>query len=126
MAEALATPFFWFAEDLAMLNDCSWEDVAAAFEKARTRQPALSELLDFYEKLVREQHTVAANVQSASFDEALLRDRIGRGKPLVSREEFALDLPSTESLFRALCRLAKERGSAVRAAAEQIESALSA
>ncbi len=107
-----------------MLNDCSWEDIAAAFEKARTRQPALSELLDFYEKLVREQHAAASSLELTPFNEALLRDRIGREKPLVSREEFPLDLRSTEALFRAVCRLAKERGPAVRAAAEEIESAL--
>jgi len=109
-----------------MLSDSSWEDIAAAFEKARKRQSALSELLDFYEKLVREQHAVAAHLHFAPFDETLLRERIGQGKPLASREEFPLDLPSTEALFRALCRLAKERGPAVQAAADEIEAALSA
>ena len=124
MAEALATPFFWFAGKVTMLNDSTWEDIAAAFEKARTRQPALSELLDFYVKLVREQHAVAANLQLAPFDEALLRDRIEPGKPLLTRQEFPLDLLSADTLFRTLCRLAKERGPAVRAATEEIESAL--
>ena len=108
-----------------MVSDCSWEEIAAVFEKARARQPALSELLDFYEKLVKEQHAVASTLQLAPIDdEALLRERIGQGAPLLSRHEFPLDLPPAEALFRTLCRLAKERGPAVRAVAEEIESAL--
>ena len=106
-----------------MLKDSSWEETAAAFEKARQRQPALSELLDFYEKLVKEQHAVTVNPASIPFDERLLRSRAGRGEPLLPRQEFPLDLPATEALFRTLCRLAKERGPEVRAAAEEIESA---
>lgn len=107
-----------------MLKDSSWEEIAAVFEKARARQPALSELLDFYEKLIREQYAVTVNLGPNSYDEALLRGRIGRGEPLLPREEFLLDLAPAKGLFRTLCRLTKERGGAVRAAAEEIESAL--
>lgn len=107
-----------------MLKDSSWEEIAAAFEKARARQPALSELFDFYEKLLREQHAVTVNLEPNSYDEALWRGRIGRGEPLLPREEFPIDLASAGALFRNLCRLTKERGGTVRAAAEVIESAL--
>jgi len=116
--------FFGGAGIGSMLKDSSWEEIAAVFEKARTRQPALSELLDFCEKLVREQHAVTVNLEPSSYDEALLRDRNGRGEPLLPREEFPIDLASAGALFRSLCRLAKERGGAVRAAAEEIELAL--
>jgi FdhE protein len=107
-----------------MLRDSSWDEIAGAFERARLRQPSLAEMLDFYEKLVREQHAVPVTLDPAALDESVLRDRIGRGEPLLPRREFPLDLPATEHLFRSVCRLAKERGPEVRAAAEQIESAL--
>lgn len=106
-----------------MLQDSPWEEIAAAFEKAR-RQPLLSELLDFYEKLVREQHAVSVDLGPIALDQALLRGRHARGQPLLRREEFPLDLHSAAALFTSLCRLAKERGGAVRAAAEEIESAV--
>lgn len=109
-----------------MLRDWSWDEIAAAIEKARQRQPGLSEMLDFYEKLVREQHAAAVNPEPAALDASLLQDRNRRGEPLLQRHEFPLDLAPAESLFRALCRLAKERGPEVRAATEEIESALSA
>ena len=107
-----------------MLKEFSWEEIATAFEKARKRQPKLSELVDFYEKLVKEQHTVTVNLNPTSFDGSLLRGRMGRGEPLLPRHEFPLDHASAEALFRGLCRLAKERGPEVRAAAEEIESAI--
>jgi FdhE protein len=106
-----------------MLRDWSWDEIGEAFERARRRHPGLAEMLDFYEKLVREQHAVAVILNPAAVDESLLRDRMGRGEPLLSRREFPLDLPATEQLFRTICRLAKERGPEVRAAAEEIESA---
>jgi FdhE protein len=107
-----------------MLKDHSWEDIAAAFEKARGRQADLSELLGFYERLLKEQHATTVNLEPIPSDEAHLRDRIGKGKSLLSREEFPLDLVSAGALFRSLCRLAKERGDSVRAGVEEIESAL--
>ena len=107
-----------------MLKDSSWQEIATVFEKARKRQPALSELLNFYETLVREQHTLTVNLEPRSYDEALARDRAGRGEPLLPREQFRIDFASAGTLFRDLCRLAKERGGAVRAAAEEIESAV--
>lgn len=107
-----------------MLKDHSWEDIAAAFEKARGRQADLSELLGFYERLLKEQHETTVNLEPFPSDEAHFRDRIGKGKSLLSREEFPLDLVSAGALFRSLCRLAKERGDSVRAGVEEIESAL--
>jgi len=107
-----------------MLKDHSWEDIAAAFEKARGRQADLSELLGFYERLLKEQHATTVNLEPFPSDEAHFRDRIGKGKSLLSREEFPLDLVSAGALFRSLCRLAKERGDSVRAGVEEIESAL--
>jgi FdhE protein len=107
-----------------MLKDSSWEEIAAVFEKARTRQPALSELLDFYERLVREQHAVIVDVEPNSYDEALLRGLNGRGEALLRREQFRIDLALAATLFRDLCRLAEERGGTVREAAEEIEAAV--
>jgi FdhE protein len=107
-----------------MLRDHTWDEIAAVFDKARRRQPALAEFLDFTEKLVREQHSVAVNQDVLSFDEAKLRDRSARGEPLLPRGEFPLDLPCAEALFRTLCELAKERGPEVWSAAHEIEAAV--
>jgi FdhE protein len=107
-----------------MLKDHSWDEIAAAFEKARTRQPALAEFIDFCERLVQEQHAARVSGDLLAFDEAALRERSARGEPLLPREQFPLDASSAESLFRALCGLAKGRGPEVRAAAEEIEAAI--
>jgi len=107
-----------------MLKDCAWEVIATAFDKARARQPDLSEMLDFSEKMVKQQHAATVDVDHISFDEALLLDRSRRGEPLLPRGEFRLVLASGEALFRRLCRLAQERGGSVQAAAEEIESAV--
>ncbi len=107
-----------------MLKDSPWDEIAAAFGKARARQPDLSEMLDFYEKIVKQQHAATVNVDHSSFDEALLVARSGRGEPLLPREEFHVVLASAEALFRRLCRLAQERGGSVQVAAQEIESAL--
>jgi FdhE protein len=107
-----------------MLKDHSWDEIAAAFEKARTRQPALSELLEFYEKVVREQHTATVRPGEIQLDESRVGDRVGQGKSLLSRQEFPLDLACAEALFQSLCGLARQRESSVRTAIEEIESAL--
>lgn len=107
-----------------MLQDRSWEEIAAVFEKARRRQPTLAEFLEFFEKLVKEQHAVTVDRAVLSFDEAKLRDRSARGEPVLPRAEFPLDLACAEALFRTLCTMAKERGPEVRSAAHEIEAAI--
>src|SRR5574342_762591 len=106
-----------------MLKDHAWNDIAAVFERARRRQPSLGEFLDFCEKLVKEQHSVTVDLEIRTFDEAKLRDRSARGESVLPRDEFPLDLASAESLFRAICGLARERGPEVRSAAQEIEAA---
>jgi FdhE protein len=107
-----------------MLKDRSWDEIAAAFEKAGRRQPALTEFLDFCEKLVKAQHAATVCAGSLVLSEARLRDRCARGEPLLPREEFPLDVASSEALFLNLCGLALERGPEVQAAAEEIRSAI--
>ena len=107
-----------------MLKDRSWDEIAATFERARRRQPTLAEFLSFCEKLVKAQHSASVHTGALSLSETTLRDRSARGEPLLPREEFPFDVASSEILFRNLCGLAKERGPEVRAAAEEIESAI--
>lgn len=107
-----------------MLKDHTWDEIAAAFEKARRRQPALAEFLDFSERFVKEQHAATVNRDLLSFNEARLRERGARGEPLLPRDEFPLDLLCADALFWTLCGLAKERGSDVRSAAHEIEAAI--
>ena len=107
-----------------MLKDRSRDEIAAAFEKARRRQPTLDEFLHFCEKLVSAQHSAPVQAVPLGVDENKLRDRSARGEPLLPREEFPFDGASSDILFRNLCGLAKERGAGVRTAAEEIESAI--
>ena len=107
-----------------MLQDHAWDAIALAFDKARKRQPSLSELLDFSEKLVKEQHAATAHVAMPALDEGALRDRALRSQPVLPRQEFRIDLDCARGLFRRLCRLAQERGAEARVAAAEIESAV--
>jgi len=107
-----------------MLTDRSWEEIAAAFEKARAKQPGLREVLEFYEQVLSAQHGAAPTPQPVAANGDLLRERGAKGQPLLPRDQFPVDLDSADSLFRRLCGLAKARGAAVRAAVEEIESAL--
>ncbi len=107
-----------------MLKDRSWDEIAAVFEKAHRRQPTLDEFLDFCEKLVKAQHSAPVHAGSLGVSHAKVRERSVRGEPLLPREEFPFDATSAEALFRNLCGLAKERGPEVRAAAEEIETAI--
>jgi FdhE protein len=107
-----------------MLHDCSWEEIAAAFERARAKQPTLTELLDFYERVLKAQYGAEAHPKPTPTSEALLRERSSRGQPIVPREQFPVDLDSAGPLFLNLCRLAKDRGSSVRVAVQEIETAV--
>jgi FdhE protein len=107
-----------------MLRDRPWDEIAATFERAHRRQPTLAEFLGFCEKLVKAQHSAPVHAGALGLNETTLRDRSARGEPLLPREEFPFDVASSETLFRNLCGLAKERGSEIRAAAEEIESAI--
>jgi FdhE protein len=107
-----------------MLQDHAWDAIALAFDKARKRQPALSELLDFSEKLVKEQHATTAHAPIPALDESALRERALRGQPLLPRQEFRIDLDCARGLILRLCRLAQERGAEARVAAAEIASAM--
>ncbi len=82
-----------------MLQDHAWDAIALAFDKARKRQPSLSELLDFSEKLVKEQHATTAHGPIPALDEGALRDRALRGQPVLPRQEFRIDLAAPAACF---------------------------
>ena len=107
-----------------MLQDYTWDEIAGVFEKAHRRQPALAEYLEFAEKLVREEHASTVDRDIFRFDEAKLRERSTRGVPLLSREEFPLDLSSAQVLFHRLCEIAKGCRSEVREEALRIDAAV--
>jgi len=107
-----------------MLRGRQWEDVVEALAAIKRRKPELNELLTFSEQLLFAQHEAPVRIDTDMLDDAVLRDRVRRGEPLLRRGEFPLDLESAESLFRTLDRLAKTRGGEVEASAIAIEAAL--
>jgi hypothetical protein len=68
-----------------------------------------SVLIDFYERVLEKQEGIkpTLNVAPIEMREDLRALQIKEGFPLISKEDFTLDIPSSVRLFESLCQIGK-------------------
>lgn len=104
----------------------SLEKIKEKIVRLKGKNPAYEEILNFYEKVAEEQEAVkpALNVTPIETSKDLRTLQIKEGFPLISKEEFHLDIPSSVRLFESLCRIGKDTTDKMRENIQNIELAV--
>ncbi|MEW6002638.1 MAG: formate dehydrogenase accessory protein FdhE [Nitrospirota bacterium] len=92
----------------------------------REKRPVYKEILDFYEKVVEKQESIKPILEVGPLN--IRKDLIGmhlkEGFPLIDREEFPIDIPSSIKLFESLCRVGEDSTNKTRENVLSIELAI--
>lgn len=76
-------------------------------ELLKKKNPMYREMLDFYGKVVEEQEKITPqlNITPAEINTDKLKIHMKEGFPLISKEDFILDMSSSVKLFQSICKI---------------------
>jgi len=102
------------------------ERLKEKIDRLKKRRPAYKELLDFYEKVVTEQVGIKPRlvVPSVETEGDFKNLQTREGFPLISKEDFTLDIPSSVMVFETLCDISKDATDKMRENIQKIERAI--
>lgn len=77
------------------------------FERLKKKNPMYRTILDFYEKIVLEQEKInpQLNIAPAEIHTDKITIHLKEGFPLIRKEDFVLDMPSSVKLFQSVCKI---------------------
>ena len=106
--------------------DKSLEKTKEQIMRLKEKKPSYKEILDFYEKIVQEQISINPSIQVTAIEirEDLRKLQIKEGFPLLNKENFTLDIPSSIKLFESLCRIGKNATAKMNENIQKIEQAV--
>ncbi len=106
-----------------MLVERRWEEIAEYLAGVRRRRPAVGEVVDLHERLLRAQHAAAQALPARAVDAESdrLAERNRQGLPVVARGEFPIDLVAATELFGGLLAALRESGPEARDRAVAIQ-----
>jgi FdhE protein len=92
----------------------------------RKRNPVYLTILDFYEKIMEAQESIrpSLDVILPEISEELKSIQTREGFPLISPNDFILDLPSSVKLFESICHIAKHATEKIRENVQAVEGAI--
>ena len=104
----------------------SFEDIKQQIIRLKEKYPSYKEILDFYEKIVQEQISTnpSLHVTPLEISEDLRKLQIKEGFPLINKEDFNLDIPSSVILFGSLCKIGKNATAKMNEDIQKIEKAV--
>ncbi len=104
----------------------SLEKIKEHIAQLKKKNPAYNEILNFYERVFGEQEAIglALNVNPVETGKDLKALRIKEGFPLINKEDFVLDIPSSVILFESLCQIGKNATSKMKKNIQKIEKAV--
>jgi len=94
--------------------------------RLKEKKPVYKKILDFYERVLEEQIRMipSLNVTPAEIREDLRKLQIKEGFPLINKEDFTLDIPSSAMLFDSLCQIGKNTTDKMNEDIQNIEQAV--
>lgn len=103
----------------------SLEQKKKLIELLRGKNPAYTEILGFYEKVIGAQDAEKADVSVAALHLHNNAKSLptSEGFPLIDRKDFILDIPSCVRLFESLCRISRNANEKMRENIQAIEEA---
>jgi FdhE protein len=108
--------------------DRSLEKTKEQITRFKKKYPSYKEILDFYEKIIQEQISINPPIQVTAIEirEDLRKLQIKEGFPILNKENFTLDIPSSIKLFESLCRIGKNATAKMNENIQKIEQAITA
>lgn len=75
----------------------------------KEQNPLYEKILDFYENIIEEQeaHKPTLNISPIETNKNFRTAQIKEGFPLINKEDFMIDIPSSVVLFESLCKIGK-------------------
>ncbi len=103
----------------------SLEKIKEQIELQKNKFPVYKELLDFYGKITEELYNAHPNIDVPSLHirEDIKKIQIKEGFPLMNKNDFIIDIPSSMKLFESLCRIGKISTNKMRKGIQKIEKA---
>jgi len=94
-------------------------------ELYRKTNPAYESILNFYEKIVTEQKVVESSltIKNPSLYQDLKKLQMKEGFPLLEKQDFILDIPSSTLLFESICNIARNENEKMKENIHAIEEA---
>ena len=103
-----------------------FEKLKRDIKRQKEKTPPYEKILDFYEKVREKQiDTIPAlSIASVETKKDIRELQIKEGFPLINKEDFTLDIPSSVELFESLCTIAKDATSTMNETIQKIDKAL--
>jgi len=104
----------------------SLEKTKEQIMRLKEKNPAYKEILNFYENVLEEQINAESNVSiiPQKIREDVNKLQIKEGFPLLNKENFTLDIPSSVMLFESLCQIGKNATAKMNENIQKIEQAV--
>jgi len=102
------------------------EKLKKEIERHKEKTPAYEEILDFYEKILEKQLGSTPTLSGAPIEtkDDIRKLQTKEGFPLINKEDFIIDIPSSVVLFESLCTIAKETTSKMNEDIQKIDKAI--
>lgn len=106
--------------------DRSLEKTKELIGLLKKNNPLYHDILDFYDKIFVKQEAVKPNLNVTSLDikNELKAMQFKEGFPLIDKEHFVIDIPSSVKLFESLCHIGRTANKKMRENIQVIEEAL--
>jgi len=95
-------------------------------KRLKEKNPHYHNILDFYQKIIEAQETLKPELHDYPFDgkSEFMSMQFKEGFPLIDKEHFVIDIPSSVKLFESLCHIGKTANENMRENIQTIEEAL--
>jgi len=102
------------------------EKIKIYIARFKEKNPAYNKILDFYENILEDQEAHKPKIISSPIE--ITKDfrtlQIKEGFPLINKDDFVIDVPSSVSLFKSLCKTSKNANEKLKENILSIEDAL--
>jgi FdhE protein len=102
------------------------EKLKKEIKRHKEKNPAYEKILAFYEKIREKQLDVTPTLSVSPIDtkDNIKKLQAKEGFPLINKEDFTIDIPSSVILFESLCTIAKDVTSKMNEDIQKIEEAV--
>lgn len=95
-------------------------------ERLKEKKPLYSEILSFYEQIIKEQdaENPSVNIQDTETANSIRASQAKEGFPLIDRSDFVIDIPASIRLFETIGKIGKRTNEKMRSNIQAMEEAI--
>lgn len=110
---------------ISMNKSIDLENIKEQMIRLKEKRPAYKDILTFFEKIITKQAGIRPSIELPLFEleSELKKLQTKEGFPLVNKEDFRIDIPSSITLFQYLCEIGKHTTDKMKEDMKAIEQA---